>query len=65
MEVVNIDEVAGARQQLRELNGGYASVPTLIFPDGQRLVEPSLRSLKQKLHIEEEGVLDKILGRLV
>lgn len=38
-----------------KVNKGYRSVPTIIFPDGSILVEPSNRELKEKieaLHLE-------------
>jgi mycoredoxin len=63
VNLINIDQVPGAREKLIEINGGYASVPTLLFADGTRLTEPSFRQLREKLNIEESsGVLDKILG---
>jgi mycoredoxin len=46
---VDIDEDAHARDFVLEVNGGYASVPTIIFPDGDILVEPSNRELEEKL----------------
>ena len=61
-EVVNIDGDAGARERLVELNGGYASVPTLIFPDGTQMTEPSLRRVREKLGIEKASLLDRALG---
>ncbi len=33
---------------VRELNHGYVSVPTIIFPDGSMLVEPSVQELNAK-----------------
>jgi hypothetical protein len=32
-----------------EINNGNASVPTLVFPDGSTLTEPSTAVLRQKL----------------
>jgi hypothetical protein len=32
-----------------EMNHGYRSVPTIIFPDGTVLVEPSWQELKEKV----------------
>ena len=32
-----------------QINKGYRSVPTIIFPDGSILVEPSWEELKAKL----------------
>lgn len=53
LRVINIDREPGERERLIELNGGYASVPTVIFPDGARLVEPSLSLLRQNLGLDE------------
>jgi len=61
VDLVDIDEVPGARQKLVELNGGYASVPTLIFPDGTKLTEPSLFELRSKLNL---GQPKSLIGRL-
>jgi mycoredoxin len=33
-----------------KINNGYRSVPTIIFPDGSILVEPSWEELKQKFN---------------
>jgi glutaredoxin len=51
-EIIRIDGNSAARQALIEINDGYASVPTLLFPDGSKLVEPSLSQLEQKLQVE-------------
>lgn len=64
-EIVNVDGNAEARARLIELNGGYASVPTLLFPDGTKLTEPSLRRLREKLGIEEASLFDRALGLIV
>ncbi|MBI2852270.1 MAG: glutathione S-transferase N-terminal domain-containing protein [Chloroflexi bacterium] len=34
---------------VENINGGYRSVPTILFPDGSVLVEPSNAELKEKL----------------
>lgn len=52
-EYINIHQDTVARQQLRDINGGYESVPTLLFPDCSVLTEPSSGQLKSKL--EEMG----------
>ncbi len=41
-------DTEGARQ-LRAINNGNESVPTLVFPDGSTLTEPSVGELKAKL----------------
>ena len=38
-----------ARAFVIEKNHGYCSVPTIIFPDGTYLVEPSSSTLESKL----------------
>ncbi|OGO31218.1 MAG: NrdH-redoxin [Chloroflexi bacterium RBG_16_56_11] len=34
---------------VEKINGGYKSVPTIVFPDGSVLVEPSNTALEKKL----------------
>jgi mycoredoxin len=48
-EYVDISRDTEARQRVREINKGVESVPTLEFPDGDTLTEPSLRELEEKL----------------
>ena len=48
-EYVDISRDDVARQHVREINEGIESVPTLEFPDGDTLTEPSLRELEEKL----------------
>jgi mycoredoxin len=48
-EYVDIFGDAQARARVREINRGYESVPTLVFPDGSTLTEPSPNELKAKL----------------
>ncbi len=64
---INIDENDIARQELIELNSGFASVPTLLFSDGSKLTEPSFYDIREKFGIEHPpGVADrvrKLLGR--
>ena len=44
---ISRDPVAAAK--VRAINDGNESVPTLLFPDGSSLTEPSAGQLKQKL----------------
>jgi mycoredoxin len=46
---IDIDLDAEARSFVEKTNNGFRSVPTIIFPDGSILVEPSELKLKQKL----------------
>ena len=48
-EYVNIEEDEAAAAYVVEVNRGYRSVPTILFPDGSILVEPSNAQLQSKL----------------
>ena len=47
--LVDIDREPGAAEEVQRLNGGMKSVPTILFPDGTVLVEPSRRQLESAL----------------
>lgn len=51
---VDLDEVAGAETLVLAINRGYRSVPTLVFPDGTTMTEPSTRALADKLAIDPD-----------
>lgn len=46
---IDIEEHPEAAELVRELNNGSQSVPTILFPDGSVLVEPSNATLSEKL----------------
>jgi mycoredoxin len=46
---INIEEDEAAAAYVVEVNRGYRSVPTIVFPDGSILVEPSNAQLQGKL----------------
>jgi len=46
---INIDREPAAADTVMRLNHGNRSVPTIVFPDGSRLVEPSNAALEAKL----------------
>lgn len=48
-EYVDIHQDAEGRARVREINRGYESVPTLVFPDGGTLTEPSSGEINAKL----------------
>lgn len=60
---VNIHQDDVARARVRTINEGYESVPTLVFPDGSTLTEPSAGQLTRKLHTY--GYRVPLLGRLL
>jgi mycoredoxin len=51
----DITENAAAMRFVEEINGGYKSVPTIVFPSRKVLVEPSNRDLEAALI--SEGML--------
>lgn len=46
---INIRQNADAATTVRAINNGNESVPTLVFPDGSTLTEPTAGELKIKL----------------
>ncbi|HMN62173.1 MAG TPA: glutaredoxin domain-containing protein [Anaerolinea sp.] len=48
---VDIDLDMDGRKYVEQVNRGYRSVPTIVFPDGSMLVEPTSTVLKQKLGV--------------
>ncbi|HUX03784.1 MAG TPA: glutaredoxin domain-containing protein [Acidimicrobiales bacterium] len=48
---VDIELDEGAAREVESLNDGHRVVPTIIFPDGDVLVEPSNAELAAKLSI--------------
>jgi mycoredoxin len=47
-ERVGLENNQDATEFVTQVNRGYRSVPTIIFPDGSILVEPSWEELKSK-----------------
>lgn len=50
---IDIDEDQEARKLVEEVNNGYRSVPTIIFPDGSMLVEPTEDQLALKFGLDK------------
>ena len=48
---IDIGQDEAGRKRVEELNHGNRSVPTILFPDGSVLVEPSNRELEAKLGV--------------
>lgn len=57
---ISIDGDPEARSQVMTINNGFASVPTLIFPDGTILTEPSFHQLRTKLGLEQTSLINRI-----
>jgi mycoredoxin len=52
-EFIDIDKDKAGEAFVLKTNNGYRSVPTLLFPDGSTLSEPSQSELIKKLHLDE------------
>lgn len=50
-EWIDIDYDEDGRKYVESVNRGFRSVPTIVFPDGSLLVEPSMAVLKNKLGV--------------
>ncbi len=46
---VNIEEDPVAAELVENVNGGNRTVPTVVFPDGKALTNPSIDQVKQAL----------------
>lgn len=46
---VNIEEDPAAADFVMSVNGGCQTVPTIVFPDGSALTNPSVVAVKQRL----------------
>jgi mycoredoxin len=46
---VNIEEDPAAADFVMSVNGGCQTVPTVVFPDGSALTNPSVTAVKQRL----------------
>ena len=60
VDQINIDGDDAAREQVKAINNGYASVPTLIFPDGSILTEPSFGQLRTRLRVDKSNLAPKL-----
>jgi glutaredoxin len=56
---VDVDQDKQAEKFVKELNNGNRSVPTILFPDGTRLVEPSTAELEAQVS-QDQGVDHKL-----
>ena len=61
---INIETDECAAAEVLRLNRGMRSVPTIVFPDGSVLVEPSARELAAKCLQEPGPSLGERLKRL-
>ena len=48
---IDIDKDKPAAAEVQKINGGFKSVPTIVFPDNSVLIEPGNTELEQKLQL--------------
>ena len=46
---VDIDRDPAAAEYVMKVNGGFQTVPTMVFADGSTLTNPSARAVKQRM----------------
>jgi mycoredoxin len=47
--MVDIEHDPGAAEYVMSVNGGNQTVPTVVFPDGTALTNPSVAEVKERL----------------
>ena len=52
---IDIEKDEKARDYIVKVNKGFRSVPTIVFPDGSILVEPSNAELEKKISAIKSG----------
>ena len=65
-EYIDIHQDGVAATRVRAINDGNESVPTLVFPDGSTLAEPTVGELKAKLESlgYEVGLVAWLIGNV-
>ena len=55
MAEVDIERDAGAAEYVMSVNGGNRTVPTVLFPDGSAMTNPSAAQVRARLEDLAEG----------
>ncbi len=50
MAEIDIEQDEAAAEFVMTVNGGFQTVPTVVFPDGSALTNPSAAMVKARLH---------------
>ena len=54
-DYINVDENPDASDKVIEINNGMRIIPTIVFPDGDVLTEPSNAELAEKLGLQTKA----------
>ena len=57
-EYINIEEDANGQAYVQKVQNGGMSIPTIVFPDGSLLIEPTNAELAAKLGLETKAQCD-------
>ena len=49
MSEIDIEQDPAAAEYVMSVNGGFQTVPTVVFPDGSALTNPSAAMVKERL----------------
>jgi mycoredoxin len=49
MSEIDIEQDPAAAEYVMSVNGGFQTVPTVVFPDGSALTNPSATMVKERL----------------
>jgi mycoredoxin len=49
MTEIDIEQDPAAADYVMSVNGGFQTVPTIVFPDGSALTNPSAATVKERL----------------
>ena len=52
---LDVDHDAKARELAEQVGGGTSKIPTLVFPDGSALVQPSIPELAAKVGVQRQA----------
>lgn len=52
---VDIEQHPEAAELVAKVNDGNKTVPTVVFPDGSALTNPSLNQIKERLALADSG----------
>jgi mycoredoxin len=47
---IDVEQDPAAAEYVMTVNGGFQTVPTIVFPDGSSLTNPSAATVKERLH---------------
>ena len=56
-DYINIDSDPSAAAEVERINNGLQSIPTIVFPDGEILVEPSNEELQKALEANKRYII--------